>query len=253
LRAPEGWRRAALLLLWPAVAGVASAQTVPLATSDFPPFAGEQLPEQGFYVALVKAAWREAGLQPQVQFLPWARGQALAQSGEVFGIFPYLPTPEREAAYRFSAPLYQVQARVFVTADSQWQWQQPSELRGRTLCRQRASAVPAPVQALIDSGALKLEETSSLAACLQMLQLHRADLVVINAANGWHTVQQAFGHRNGFKTLGPPVATVTHHLMVGRQHPQAEAWLQRFDEALARLRQRGEIRTLEQRLMPVLP
>src|SRR3990167_6079785 len=59
---------------------VAAAEIIRLASLEWPPYTGAQLPDGGESTATLKAAFAAAGYQLEVDFLPWERALALAKA-----------------------------------------------------------------------------------------------------------------------------------------------------------------------------
>jgi len=74
----------------------AGAESVVLATGEWPPYTSEKLPEYGFVTKIVTAACNAGGITPEYHFYPWARAEMLADSCEVFAAFPYVITEEKK-------------------------------------------------------------------------------------------------------------------------------------------------------------
>jgi len=51
-------------------AGIVAAQTITLATMNWPPFYSNDLPEHGFFTAISKEAFKRTGYEMKVKFFP---------------------------------------------------------------------------------------------------------------------------------------------------------------------------------------
>jgi polar amino acid transport system substrate-binding protein len=76
-----------------------------VATGEWEPFVGADLPGYGPLARLLTTTMRRAGYEPVYEFGPWSEGLDRAARGEVFGTFPFIRTAEREERFAFSAPL----------------------------------------------------------------------------------------------------------------------------------------------------
>jgi polar amino acid transport system substrate-binding protein len=95
----------ALLTLALALAASApqGAEPVRLATLEWPPYVGRELPDQGYVAAVARAAFAEQGLALEIEFHPWERALELARSGAVDGLMPEYFNMQREAEFEYSA------------------------------------------------------------------------------------------------------------------------------------------------------
>jgi polar amino acid transport system substrate-binding protein len=81
-------------------------KAVQLATTDWAPYIGQDLPEHGYVHILVTRAFAKAGYEAQIRFYPWARALALAREGKVAGLMPeyYDASRTKEFAYSDGFP-----------------------------------------------------------------------------------------------------------------------------------------------------
>lgn len=72
-----------------ALSAKADDNVVKLASLEWPPFSGENLPEKGASSAVLKAAYEAMGYKVVIEFLPWNRAVQMAKSDPSFiGYFP---------------------------------------------------------------------------------------------------------------------------------------------------------------------
>ncbi|WP_158228932.1 substrate-binding periplasmic protein [Chitinimonas sp. BJB300] len=106
-----GWHRendAALLLAGSLTGFVHDAlcgQYRSLANGEWPPYAGETLPEGGIGTHIVRAALAAEGITVEFDYLSWKRGLEIAKRGLLVGAILWVPLPEREADFLFSDPI----------------------------------------------------------------------------------------------------------------------------------------------------
>ncbi len=83
---------------------VAKSETVYLASLEWPPYSGKQLPDHGASVAVAKQAFKAMGHELVVDFFPWSRAVKMAafDKSKYVGYFPeYL---HQSKVFIFSAP-----------------------------------------------------------------------------------------------------------------------------------------------------
>ncbi|WP_372875645.1 substrate-binding periplasmic protein [Pseudomonas sp.] len=122
-----------LLLVILLFSGLAAAQPIQLTTGEWPPFHGEQLPNQGVATRIVSEAFALEGIEVQWQFLPWARALQLAAQGQRNGTAVWRRNPERERLFLFSEPILTTQNHLFHRKQLDFDWQTPADLRGLRL------------------------------------------------------------------------------------------------------------------------
>ena len=90
-----------------------SAETITLATLNWLPSFGEDLPEQGYFSALCREAFRRAGYELELKFIPWIRALEMAKYGYYDGVMGAYYNDERTRYFHFTDPIYQIR-EVFV-------------------------------------------------------------------------------------------------------------------------------------------
>jgi polar amino acid transport system substrate-binding protein len=73
-----------------------------LATLDWPPYVGENLPQKGFTTAIVSEAFKRAGYEVKIDFLPWTRALQQADEGNYDAVYPEYYSDERDKTFMFS-------------------------------------------------------------------------------------------------------------------------------------------------------
>ncbi|MBH9552146.1 substrate-binding periplasmic protein [Inhella gelatinilytica] len=238
------------LLLW-ACAVPAQATLWRVVTNDFPPYVGADLPQQGFYAALIRRVLAEQSLQMELHYQPPARVRVSILEGQFDAAFPLLRTTERERDLVFSDPLLSVRSYLFVRADSTITGL--ADLPGKRSCHLQGSNQPVPVQRMVDDGIVKIERVAHTPQCFEMLARGRVDFVALSDYAGWAGARQSTAGLSAFKTVGGPIAYGYLHLVWPRQDPRAQARAADFNRVLADLRRRGVVKELEQTLLPSLP
>lgn len=222
-----------------------------MVSNEFPPFVGQNLPQQGFYPALVRQVLAEQGQKLELHFQPPARAHASVAAGEFDAAFPFLRTPARERELLFSEPLLQVRSFLFVRADSTISGL--ADLGGLQSCHLRDSNQPEPVQRLVNAGSVSVVRVGQMVQCFEMMARGRVDFVALSDYGGWAAAQQSSAGLAAFKRIGTPLALGSLHLVWPRQDARAPARAAAFNAALADLRRRGVVQQLERELLPALP
>ncbi len=75
-------------------------ETVVIATGEWAPFVGEEIPGNGFTTEIVIAAFSAVDKDVELQFVPWSRALELTESNDVFGTYPWTFTPEKKELYK---------------------------------------------------------------------------------------------------------------------------------------------------------
>ena len=215
----------------------AQAQTasVDLVTGDYPPFTSEEAPAMGVMSEVVMAAFKDQGVSAQVRFMPWQRGYVETRNGLHTGTFPYVKNDERQRDFLFSQALYPDVVRIFVSADADpaMAW------AGKSICVPQGYNI-ARVAPFIESEQARMERPPDMLNCFQMLQRGRVQAVWSSEMVAEFVTRDL--RRDGLRfkslTLGLEYP-VELYLIISRQLPLAQQWMDRFNAGLSNIQKNG--------------
>lgn len=82
------------------------AETLHIVSSEFVPHNGENLPNQGYAIQLVKEIFATQQQEVQIEFLPWPRALLQAKQGEAAAIVSVWFDAERAGYLHYPTPLH---------------------------------------------------------------------------------------------------------------------------------------------------
>lgn len=209
-----------------------------LVTGDFPPATGEALAEGGYATAIIKAIFAEMGRPIRIEFYPWARAEAMVESGEAWGTFPYNRNDERAAKFFFSEPIFNSLGLFFYYGDKMAavEYEELGDLSAYRI----GGATGYWYVPVFEEAGLNVEIASDDLANLNKLVAGRIDLYPIKEDVGWWLIQTSFAAEiDSFGTLAKPYSENSSYVMVSRSYPDSEALLQAFNSALAEIQANG--------------
>lgn len=225
-----------------------------LASLEWEPYIGPDLPEQGYVAALIRAAFAEKGVEVEIEFYPWARALHLARTGAVDGVVPEYFNASRESEFEFSAtfpggPL--------------------------VLCKRRSDAIVFAADPLLEPDAalealkgwrfgvvrgylntpefdaadyLIKEETSDDATNLRKLVFGRIDLAVIDRHVAEHLIRTRYpNYTQKIECMTPALADMPLFIAFSRKSPRMPDALTSFNLGLKALEADGRLATLRAR------
>jgi polar amino acid transport system substrate-binding protein len=165
-------------LMWGHAMG---AGRVVLASLEWPPYTGADLPGQGATAEVVRQAFRQAGYELEIRFYPWSRVLHEARlDSEVVGYFPEYPASLDHDLFLPSdtigtSPLGLVTRREFVL-----RWSEP-----RDLARYRLGIVAGyfntpEFDRLVERGVLTVDQSNSDALNLRKVLAGRTHAAVVD-------------------------------------------------------------------------
>lgn len=87
------------------LSSIASAKTIVLATDSWEPYFGPNMPNNGYFSELTSEAFKRAGYQYRVEYLPWETALQLAEKGTYDGVLGAYYTNDRTQVFTYSKPV----------------------------------------------------------------------------------------------------------------------------------------------------
>lgn len=131
----------------PATAAV-PARPLRIVTSHLPPLVLERADKRGVLCEMVDELCRRLNLDPALQFMPWNRAVFMAARMSATAIFPLTRTHEREAQYRWLAPLYEEKYVFLAARTSRFDVSRPADMKDKRIAMMRGSAQVAIIRSL---------------------------------------------------------------------------------------------------------
>ncbi|MBI3897733.1 MAG: transporter substrate-binding domain-containing protein [Gammaproteobacteria bacterium] len=167
------------LLLW--LTTTAAAQTVRLVTLEWPPYVGKTLPHEGGSAAVVRAAFKEVGVDVSIEFMPWTRALKTGSYGKGYaGYFPAYRGDERSKVSLISEPIGSSPLGMARRADRSITWRNLDELGSFRLGVVSGYINTAEFDRRVSEGLLQTDIAPSDESNLKKLIVGRIDLAVID-------------------------------------------------------------------------
>jgi len=133
-------------------AALAAPPALRFVTEPFPPYtyAGADGHAAGPMVDLLQASCAKLRWTCTIEVMPWRRALALAQRGEVQGIFTIVDSPERRIYFHASVPVIDARYTLFARAGDDFKLRERHQLEGRTVAAYGPSATVLALDELIE-------------------------------------------------------------------------------------------------------
>lgn len=245
------WLRAAYvvavlapLLLCPVCAHAESRKIV-LASSEYPPYFGQNLPNFGGISEIVVEAYRRVGYEVEIQFYPWIRALQMVKEGKCDGMFALWRTPEREQWLAFSDPLPANTLGFFKRKADTIVFTRMEDLKSYQIGTVRGYANPVAFEA---ATYLKRQEVSADVQNLRKLAAHRIDLALIDKALAYYLLRTALPEaQEQLVWLEPPVQVLPQHLVISKQAAEFQRKMDDFNNGLSRITRDGLVNAIRAR------
>lgn len=238
----------AVLLAVCARVSLAATPVLVIATSELPPYVSAKA-QDSFLTDLLPLVGRQMGVRFEFRFMPWPRCERAVEDQQVWATMPYVPTPERDKKFLFSAPLYAKRTVLFYYSDNAGAFpktfQNLDELKGLRIGGVRGYYY----EAMFTKAGLQLDLANSEEQSFKKLRAGRVDMAPAVEPVGWDVIRKAFPpeEQANFKVLDTPLSVGHNYLMTSRNYPDTERLLSRFNEALAKLRRTGVYQRVAER------
>ncbi|WP_447753523.1 substrate-binding periplasmic protein [Pseudomonas nicosulfuronedens] len=223
---------------------VAQAQTLRVATLEWAPYVGSDLPGNGLASRILNEALALNGDQAELVFLPWQRALNETREGRFDALMPaYLSADRREDFYT-SMPLLDSQLGFFRRRDHVL----PIDPRNLDSLRPyRIGVVRGYVnQSAFDAADfLNKEAVNSDWQNLEKLLRGRIDLALVDRYTGYQLLSQnAPALREQLEFVDPPLEVKPLYVLVPKKRAEGEALAASLDRGLRTLRRSGRLQQL---------
>ncbi|WP_259394770.1 ABC transporter substrate-binding protein [Shewanella sp. SR44-3] len=172
-----------------------NAKTLALTSLEWPPFAGESLPEQGASIFIVRQALATMGHELQVDFYPWNRAMRLAEKkgNNYHGYFPEYQynTPE----HLFSTQIGTSPLGLIERKDNPLIWQQVKDLNRYSLGVVDGYENIKELDLMIANGTQEAESVTADIQNLRKVAAKRIDGAVIDLLTFQYLLQNSSGDK----------------------------------------------------------
>ncbi len=212
---------------------------VKLATLDWPPYVGKDLPKYGFTTAIVSEAFKRAGYEVKIDFMPWARVLQEAEAGQYDAAYPEYYSEERVKTFFLSesfavGPLgfYKRKAdNIIYTKLEDLKPYRIGVVLGYTNTPEFDAAD------YLQKDAVNSDEQN-----LRKLLLGRVDLIVIDKFVGQYIIKTSIPEAaDALEFINPPLLEQPLYVIFSRQAAGSEQKLQAFNAALKTMREDGTL------------
>lgn len=215
-----------------------AAQDLSLAATEWPPFYGSELPDNGFMTEIVTEAFERAGYTSDVAFLPWKRAFEGARDGKYDALFTMWYRADREEHFIFSDPLPSNELVMLVRAGDDTTFDGYGALKGKTIGVVRGYAAPPG----FEDANLKVSEARDDRENLAKLLRGRVDMVLTDRIVAQHIINTSMPEdADSFGWMEPPVHVDVQYMVVPKAIDGGAGVMVAFNTALAEMTEDGTL------------
>lgn len=158
------------------------AATWRVASLEWPPFAGSQLPEGGAGIAVLRAALKAEGIELQVEYFPWSRAILMSKRSVYAGLYPTW-SEDVPPGFIPSVPIFKSPVGLVESIRGPVVWSRLEDLRGKTIGTVQDYGNTPEFMALIGTGAIKTEVVDKDVTNIRKVAAGRIDAAFIDLNN----------------------------------------------------------------------
>lgn len=227
-----------LMILCFCFSSTSMAEKLTFATLNWEPFYGENLPENGFFAALSREAFKRAGYDLELEFMPWKRALELAKRGKYDGILGAYYNKDRTESFYFTDPVSQNE-EVFI------------QKKGRGITYSNLDELKKyKVGSLLGSAQGKelgemgfsVEDAPDEIMNLKKLNAGRVDLFVLGKQQLYFklkNVETLKPLQDAFEVLDPPFKSFDLYCPITKKRADGEEIVKKFNAALNEMKSDG--------------
>ncbi|WP_320173480.1 transporter substrate-binding domain-containing protein [Maridesulfovibrio sp.] len=228
---------AALILFFWLRAG-AAAEIVTVATGEWEPYVSEADGGGGICADIVKAVFAAQEIKAELHFYPWKRALWSLKQAAVDGSFPWVKRADREQAFLYSDPIYEMQASLFYLKK---RFEEPvtisSEGKGKYLV-----GVPLGYELGNDLRQMgfRCESVPCISNGFEMLLKGRIDFLLESDAVGRFLINKVYtDHVSDFGEIAAPLKSESLYLLFCKKKKNSKYLFKMFNQGLKKIKESG--------------
>jgi polar amino acid transport system substrate-binding protein len=240
--------RSAAAILWSILglcfAGLVRAETITVATGEFPPWTTESARYDGFVNRVVAAAFARGGIAVKFIYMPWKRAEAETKLGRYDASAVWFANPGSESDFVLSDPISQHKEVFFYLKSKPFpRWETLSDLRGLKLGATLGYTYTGEFWAMAQAGTLHVDVAGRDVLNLKKVLAGRIDAFPLDEVTGWLLLSNTElflpGIKDLFATAARPLRSTPGYLRFPRQQARTSYLVGKFNAGLLELKSDG--------------
>lgn len=208
-----------------------------VATSEWVPYVGKQLPKQGLAIDIVNTALQRAGYQPNVTIDVWTRTLQGADVGVYDLIAAAWYNEKRAQHFTFSKPYLYNEIKLLKHMDSDFQFNSVADLNGRMVGVINNYAYGEKFNQA--KGLLRIPGTQVLENILRVLNREIELTLDDERVLKYEIKHNIDANKDKLVIVPKPLSKNGLYIAVSKQNPKHKEIAQAFDKAIAEMKKDG--------------
>jgi polar amino acid transport system substrate-binding protein len=220
------------------------AETLKIATGEYPPWTTESLPHNGYINQIVESAFKVEGLDVEFHFMPWKRALEATRLGHFHATSYWGDKVERHQEFYHSDVLH-TESFVFFHRKSlsPLSWKKLSDLSAFAIGATRGYTYTVEFWAMANEDKLRVSVADDDVANLRRLVEGQIDLFPLSLETGKYLLKQHFtAEQAGLIDVNlEPMNFNKDFILFSRQIPGNEKYLEAFNRGLKQLQRENKL------------
>jgi len=213
---------------------------VKFAVGEWAPYVSQEIDNYGFTSAIVKAAYREVGIEIKIEFYPWTRAVMMTENALVVGSFPWVDSNDYSETYIKTVPFCtSIEKFVYLKSNKNIPEKiiSDDDLKHLKICGIKEYT---NLDIMLNRG-FDVEVCNNELEALTKVLNGRIDTYPANP----HVVKQMLKEHFPNQTdqvayLEPPLIEQGMALFISKEHPQSEFYRDKFNEGFKLIVESGK-------------
>ncbi len=222
-----------------------AADTINIATGEWPPFISKQVKHNGVFAHIITQAFAQQGINVKYHYYPWKRAIYEAREGNDDGTGPWRKRGDLNDDFLFSDTFLETGHVFFHLKSFNFNWQNYDDLAGIHMAGSGGYYYNQKLDDALKVGSFKMTRVTKEMQGVEMLLLGRVDLFPMNLDSGYQVLRANL----------PPeqLKLITHHpksltpederplyLLLSKRHPKSRSRIESFNQGLKKLKANGQ-------------
>jgi len=214
------------------------AETVHIATGEYPPWTSASLPHGGYINHIVSSAFKESGINIELHYLPWKRALEATRIGKYHATSFWSESEERKKDFLHSDIINDASFVFFYNkSNAGFSWCTLGELSQYKIGATRGYTYTKEFWALIDKDVLRASIANGDVQSLKKLVQGKIDLFPISELTGHYLLNQHFtdDERQQVSVYSKPLSNGKDFILFSKELPKNTRFLKAFNEGFMQL------------------
>lgn len=233
-----------LFMLGLCLAALVRAETVTIATGEFPPWTTESARHGGFVNRVVVAAFARSGIEVKFTYMPWKRADTETKLGHYDASSVWFASEASEKDFVLSAPISNHKEVFFHLKSKPFpNWKALSDLHDIKLGATLGYTYTSDFWAMAQAGKINVEVAVRDVLNLKKVVFGRIDAFALDEMTGWLLLSNTElflpGTKDLFSTAPRPLDATQGYLRFPRHQPRTPYLVGKFNAGLLELKSDG--------------